>query len=314
MKTRRRRPLQAEAENFWPSFTDMISTIAIILFFLMFLMYISNIITGRNLEFLQKQLDDSQKQLEASKLEISQAENDLRLLNVELEKTMAEVEEGKRELALSTEEIERQEQIIANSNQELGDLREKLQGIAILRLDVLSAVKGSIEDVLGETNQAGEPLVTISDNGNIIINEGLVFNRYSYSIKDEGKALLDELAVAFEEVLSDPDVRNSIDAINIQGHTDDRGTGNSNRELGSQRATAVVNYLMTSNPELEASYASYFLASSYSEYRPVNDGTTEADYAENRRIEISIILKDAEVQNIIDDYLKETLEEFNTGN
>ncbi len=310
MKTRKRRDIHTESENFWPSFTDMISTIAIILFFLMFLMYINNIIAGKDLEFLRKELDDSQRRLEASKLEISQAENNLRLLKIELEETMAEVEAGQIALRLSSEEIERQKEIIASSNQELGDLRQKLQGIAILRLDVLNSVKTSIEEVLGRTNQAGEPLVTISDNGNIVINEGVLFDRYSYTIKSDGTGLLDQLALAFEKVLDNEEIRSSIDAVNIQGHTDDRGTGNSNRELGARRATSVVNYLMSSNPALENEYADYFLASSYSEYRPAVSGTTEAAYAENRRIEIGIILKDSHVQDIINEYLLESIESF----
>ncbi|MBE0449376.1 MAG: OmpA family protein [Clostridia bacterium] len=310
MKTRKRRDIHSEPENFWPSFTDMISTIAIILFFLMFLMYINNIIAGKNLEFLRKELDDSQKQLEASKLEISQAENNLRLLKIELDQTMAEVEAGQIALTLSSEEIDRQREIIASSNQELGDLRQKLQGIAILRLDVLTAVKDSIEDVLGKTNQAGEALVSISDNGNIVINESLLFDRYSYAVKSEGRSLLDQLAEAFEIVLANPEIRESIDAINIQGHTDDRGTGNSNRELGTRRATAVVNYLMSSNPSLETDYADYFLASSYSEFRPVVTGTSEEAYAQNRRIEISIILRDTHVQDVINEYLLDSIKSF----
>lgn len=307
---RRKSRLQPELENYWPSFTDMISTIAIILFFLMFLMYINNIITGKDLEFLRKELDDSQRQLEASQLEISQAENNLRLIRNELEQTMAELEIGRIELTLSNEEIEKQREIIASSNEELGNLRQKLRGVALLRLDVLTAVKSSIEDVLGQTNTQGEPLVAIGDNGNIVINEGLVFDRNMYVIKEDGKALLDQLAIAFEQVLRDPNVRANIDAINVQGHTDDRGTGVSNRELGSRRANSVVNYMFSSNTALEREFSEYFLASSFSEYRPVALGQTEEAYAQNRRIEISIILKDSEIQNVIDAYLSDSLKRF----
>ena len=136
MKRRSRKQNHVEVENFWPSFTDMISTIAIILFFIVFLMYLNNIIAGKNLEFLRKELDDSQKQLESSQLEISQAEQNLRLLKMDLERTMAEVKEGQMELTLSNQMIDEQKAIIANSNEELGDLRQKLQGIALIRLDV----------------------------------------------------------------------------------------------------------------------------------------------------------------------------------
>ena len=309
MKKRSRKYRSVEEnENFWPAFTDMISTIALILFFLMMIAYVNNIVSGKNLEYARKQLEDTQKRLEVSKLEISKAEDQLRLLKNDLEKTAAEVKKGEIELKLSQEEIENQKEIIANSNQELGELRAKLKGIALLRLNVLNKVKTSIEENLGEKNTKGEELVTIGDNGNIIINEGLVFDYGKSEIKDEGKPLLDKLAESFEKVLNDDDARKNIDAINIQGHADIRGSSDMNRDLSTRRASAVVNYLMKSNPNLEKKFGKYFLASGYSEFRPLVDEKNEAAYSKNRRIEISVILKDSNVQDVISDYLSESKE------
>ncbi len=76
--------------DFWPSFTDVMSTIAIILFFLMLLAYVQNIITGKNLEFARKEVSDTKNMLDAYKVEISQAEDRLRLLQDEVAKTQAE--------------------------------------------------------------------------------------------------------------------------------------------------------------------------------------------------------------------------------
>ena len=306
---RRRRSTQQE-ENFWPSFTDIISTIALILFFLMLIAYINNIISGKNLEFAKKQLIDTQLQLEESQVEISQAEDLLRLLEDDLDKTMAELEIGEISLKLSEVQIDEQRKIIADSNQELGMLRSRLRGIALIRLELLSDVKESIEQNLGTTTVGGEDLVRIADNGNIVINESLVFEYDSYNIKPEGKTLLDKLAVAFESVLDDEETRESIDAISIQGHTDERGSAEYNRELSSKRAYTVVNYLLNSNTDLESKYGSYFAASAYSEFRPIEEGTTEAAYSQNRRIEISVILKDSNVQNIIEDYLNGSMTIF----
>lgn len=297
-------------DNFWPAFTDMISTIALILFFLMLLAYIQNIVTGKNLEYAKKQLIDTQDRLEESNVEISRAEKKLRLLKDDLDEVLAEVEEGEIALKLSEQQIEEQREIIADSNRELGELRSKLQGIAVLRLDVLSKVKSSIETELGATNQSGEELVSIADNGNIVINEGLVFDYNKYDIKPEGQRILSQLAEAFENVLDDPDTRINIDAVSIQGHTDDRGSAEYNRDLSSKRASAVVNYMMGVNPVLESKYGEYFTASAYSEFRPIASGTTEAARAQNRRIEISVILRDANIQNVIEEYLEDSLDPF----
>lgn len=312
MKSRRKTSFSTidEGENFWPAFTDMISTIALILFFMMLIAYINNIVTGKNLEYARKQLQDTELSLEESRAEISKAEKNLRLLKDDLDETMAEVEEGKLALRLSQDEIDEQKDIIAESNKELGNLRSKLQGIAVLRLDVLQKVKVSIEGSLGDTSTSGDALVTIADNGNIVINEGLVFDLDSFQVKPEGRDLLAKLADAFETVLDDKEVRDSIDAIAIQGHTDERGTAEYNRDLSSKRASSVVNYMLQANGQLESKYGRYFASAGYSEFRPIDVGTSEAAYSKNRRIEISIILKDSHVQNVIDEYLADTVKLF----
>lgn len=299
---------KGEPGNFWPSFTDVMSTITMVLFFLMLLAYIQNIITGKNLEFSRKELSDKQKMLDAYQLQISQAEDKLRLLQEEVDKTQAEVRKGQLELKISEEKIEKQKEIIAESNRELGNLRARLRSIAVLRVDILQKVKRSIESELGETNEKGETLVSIGENANIIINESLVFDYDSYYIKPEGKTLLKQFAIAFEKILDDPDVRENIDAITVEGHSDDRGSADYNRELSSKRAYTVVNYLMASNPALEEKYGSYFASSGYSEFRPIASGSSEESRRKNRRIEISINIKDSNVQDIISEYLK------NSGN
>lgn len=297
----RKRNFRGEAveENFWPAFTDMISTIALILFFLILLAYIQQIIVGRDLEAARREIDESN-------VELARAEKELRLMEDELDETMAEVEEGEIMLKVSEEQIEEQKKIIAASNQELGNLRAKLKGIALLRLDVLSKVKDAIETEIGSTNEEGQEMVLIASNGNIVINESLVFDYNSATIKEDGKRLIAKLADSFESVLNDSDVRANIDAVTIQGHADARGSDSYNRELSSKRAAAVVNYMMSSNSTLEQRYGAYFAATGFSEHRPLVEGTTEEAYQQNRRIEISLVLKDSNIQDVIDQYLEDT--------
>jgi chemotaxis protein MotB len=300
MKTRRRNFQEAiPEENFWPSFTDLISTIALILFFLILLAYIQQIIVGRDLEAARREIDESN-------VELAKSEKQLELLQDDLERTMAEVEEGQTQLKLSERELEEQKEIIASSNLELGQLRAKLQGIALLRLDVLAKVKVALEAEIGTTNDQGQEMVLIASNGNIIINESLVFDYNSATVKSDGKVLIAKLADVFENILDDANVRDNIDSVNIQGHADVRGGDSYNRELSSKRAAAVVNLMMDSNPNLLERYGRYFAATGFSENRPIVNGTTEADYEQNRRIEISLVLKDSNIQDVIDEYLEET--------
>jgi chemotaxis protein MotB len=285
---------EEEGENFWPSFTDLISTIALILFVLVLLAYIQNLISGKNLAYIRAQLDGTAKQLGNSRAQLATSEQRLKAL-------AAEIEAGQAQLKLSEAKVAAQETAIADSNLQLDALRSRLRGIALLRLDVLDNVKKSLEAQL----KGGKgPALTVAENGNIVLNENLVFEFNSYTIKREGKPLLQSLAGTFGRVLADPAVRANIDVILVQGHTDERGSDAYNRELSAKRANTVLDFMMDADKALAKDYAAFFASSAYSKSRPVNTAHNEQAYEQNRRIEISIVLKDASVRGLIDDYMK----------
>jgi chemotaxis protein MotB len=297
MRHRRRQLLtDDDSENFWPSFTDLISTVALILFVLVLLAYVQNLVAGKNLEAVKADLARTLERLRGSQQQITSSEKKLRLL-------AAEIEAGQARLALSEERVAQQEQVINQSNLELGELRTRLTGIAVLRLDLLKKVKQSIETQLGSSSSGSTPQVSIAENGNIVIDESLLFEYDSHNVKRDGRPFLDRLASAFAHVLEDPNVRESIDVVLVQGHTDERGSTAYNRELSAKRANAVLNYMFEADKTLEQSYGSYFASSAYSEFRPINPDKSEAGYQANRRIEISVVLRDASVRRVIDEYL-----------
>lgn len=318
MRARQRLRTNGTEENFWPSFTDMISTIAIILFFLILIIFIKNIIVANDLTATITQLNDEQEklnllnqELDDRVAEISEKEENLMLLQDEAEQLKLEVEKGQIALTLSEQQIVDQQKIIANSNQELGEMRTRINDIATIRLDILREVKDAMETELDNTELAGvEDLLTFADNGNIIINNTLLFEFNSSNIGEDGQAVLTELANVFESVLSRHEVRKYIDAIQIEGHTDQEGEEEYNRDLSARRAISVVNYLLDedTNDTLGVLYEQYFVASAYSETRPLEYAQSDA---ENRRIEISIILRDSSIQDIIDEYLEDTSEMLN---
>jgi len=305
----------SDGENFWPSFTDMISTIAIILFFLILIIFIKNIILAKDFSAAQHKLIAAEKALleKADKVavlnaEISESETNLMLLEEEAEALKLEVEQGTIALTLSEAQIVDQQKLIAMSNQELGDMRTKLESVAVIRLTILDTVRKALEAELARSNIGTDgSQVLIGDNGNIILNNTLLFASNSSEIGADGQQLISELSHVFETILDDAAIRNYIDAIQIEGHTDKINTTQYNRRLSSKRAINVVNYLLQTNPNLERKYGAYFVASAFSEYRPLVTGDRPSDLAKNRRIEISIILKDSNIQQIIDAYLEDQI-------
>ena len=261
------------------------STLALILFVLVLLAYVRSLVNAKRAEAFRRQIDASEQQLHALR---------------------ADIAAGRAELDASRSKLKEQQAVIAETGRELDTVRSRLQGIAVLRVAVLNKLKQAIEAELGPTNDAGAELVTVGDNGNIVINESLVFEYGSYAIKKGAKPLLDTLARALGNVLADPDVRDNIDTILIQGHTDERGSAPYNWDLSAKRATAVLDYLFDANKSLADSYGSYFAASAYSKFRPLDRAGTEDAYRRNRRIEISVVPKDDNVRKVIDDYMQST--------
>jgi chemotaxis protein MotB len=282
VRTRRRLLSDHEGtREIWPAFTDVMSTMALIMFVLVLLAYVRNLI--------------AEKRLGASRQQITLAERQLRLVR-------AELDTGRAQLAVSQAKLGEQQALVAESNRQLGSLRGQLANLAVLRVSVLNKLKAAIETQLGRTG--GGEVATIGDNGDIAVNESLVFEYNSHAIKRQAKPVLDSLARALGNLLADDEVRGNVDTIVIQGHTDERGSAAFNWELSAKRATAVLDYLFQSNKTLADSYGGYFSASAYSKFRPVNPEKTEAAYQQNRRIEISVVPKDTELRKVVDAYLQ----------
>jgi chemotaxis protein MotB len=272
------------AREVWPSFTDVMSTMSLILFVLVLLAYVHNLVSARRLAALESQIAASEVQLATLR---------------------GEIQAGRAELDASRARLRDQQTVIADNNRQLDSLRSQLQSIAVLRVSVLNKLKQAIQAELGPTTDGGADLVSIGDNGNVVINESLVFEYGSYAIKKDARPVLETLARALGNVLADPSVRENVDTILIQGHTDERGSAPFNWDLSAKRATAVLEYLFQANPTLADSYGPYFSASAYSKFRPIDPSKTEAAYQRNRRIEIAVIPKDENVRKVIDDYVRD---------
>ena len=282
-------------QGFWPSYADMMSAVALILFFLMLISYIQNLITGNDLQNTQEVLVDTRNQ-------VSQAQLELDALGDELKRRQDEIDDYAIQISEQTETIAAQETLISDqqiylaaANDEILAMRNQMQTVAVLRLSILEQIKESIVEVMGDGSK-----VSIGDNGNIILSEGVFFDHGSAEIKAESETVLNELIDVFASFLANGENAKYVDSIVISGHTDSTGTAETNRILSSERANSVLNYmLMGKNGKLDR-YSSYFCAAGYGATRPVASNDTEAGMAANRRIEISMILKDDTVLDIVE--------------
>lgn len=125
-------------------------------------------------------------------------------------------------------------------------------------------------------------------NGKIYISlsQKLLFSKGSDVIDSQGKNALNKLADVLKE-------RADFDII-VEGHTDSDGNPDTNWDLSTKRATAVVKFLQQSgvNPE-------HLTASGRSFYEPIAENDSEDNKSKNRRTEIIISPKLDEIMQLI---------------
>ena len=88
------------------------------------------------------------------------------------------------QIVQQTEKLEAQQQLIGRqeayllaANDELTDMRNQMQTIAVLRLSILEQIRQSIVEVMGDASK-----VSIGDNGNIILSDSVLFDLGSADI------------------------------------------------------------------------------------------------------------------------------------
>ena len=105
--------------------------------------------------------------------------------------------------------------------------------------------------------------------------ERVYFDTDSDALNDDSKAALtDNVAILQEH----PDVK-----VQVQGHTDERGTTDYNLALGDRRANAVKDYLVESGIG-----PSRLTVVSYGEELPAATGGDERAWSQNRRAEFVV--------------------------
>ena len=109
---------------------------------------------------------------------------------------------------------------------------------------------------------------------------GVNFEPKSFDLTQESKQLLDEVVVTIN---ASPELQK----IEVQAHTDYKGSGEANLKLSEQRALSVKNYLVS-----QGVLEKRLIAKGYGESQPIADNKTEEGRAKNRRVELKVIKDD----------------------
>ena len=122
----------------------------------------------------------------------------------------------------------------------------------------------------------GKELVVITEE-QIVIKEQINFKTDSDEIK--GKISFEILDIVASILKSHPEIN-----VEIQGHTDNKGTREHNLDLSQRRAESVKKYLISKGIEEKR-----LVAKGYGPDVPIADNSTKKGRAKNRRVEFHVI-------------------------
>lgn len=129
---------------------------------------------------------------------------------------------------------------------------------------------GASGEVIIEEDVFGAAAPGTQEDLEINVGDRVFFGFDSSTLDNEARATLDRQAAW---LLQYPSIM-----VTIEGHTDERGTREYNLALGERRATAAKNYLVALGVDTNR-----MLTISYGEERPVDPGTDEEAFRQNRR-------------------------------
>jgi chemotaxis protein MotB len=217
----------------------------------------------RTIDQLNRQMESLRK---GSTAEIENLLEELHTIRLDLNQREDKLREAEKELEQRNARLIELQEVLAQKDQAVKDLREKV-----------------VRALTGFTN---EGLTVHEKNGKVYVSmdEKLLFKTGRWDVDPKGQQALRNLS----QLLAD----NNDISIMVEGHTDDvpmRGAGDvkDNWDLSVMRATAVTK-ILTQNPKLSPER---IISAGRSEYVPLVSETTSEARQMNRRTEIILTPK-----------------------
>ena len=117
--------------------------------------------------------------------------------------------------------------------------------------------------------------------------QGIEFETGKAVIKKQSYAILNQIAATF--------IANPTYKVEVQGHTDNVGKPEMNKELSEKRAQAVRKHLIDAGVP-----ATQLTAHGYGDEKPIADNDTKAGRAKNRRVEFNITFEEISYETVLE--------------
>ena len=323
--------------NFWISYADLMAGLLFVFILLIGAIVTKSIILKHHLLSSENNLEKKKSALQLKSDEIqdlkamlfqkntqlSSFSNKIVILQSVINDTNASLLEKEKNLEdyqgkvlVLSNELNAKQQAVALKDEELLKLLNTM-GEKETRYDRLVAQMQKTKDkiknltgirikVIGELKRIlGKKIKIDPKNGSLRFSSNILFDKGQSVLKDDSKQQLKKVFIEYVGALmGNKDIKNHIDKIIIEGHTDSDGGFLYNLELSQKRAYEVMNYLLSLNFVKQHNIKPLMIASGRSYLDPIYNKDGKEDKDASRRIEIKFSLKNQnamkEIERILD--------------
>lgn len=173
--------------------------------------------------------------------------------------------------------------------------KAKIKSLTGIKIKVIAELKQSL----------GKNVEIDPHSGSLRLNSNILFDKNSATLKEASKKELKKVFINYIGALtSNRNIKEHLERIVIEGHTDSDGGYLLNLNLSQKRAYAVMNYLLTLEFTKHNKIKPLLVASGRSYLDPVYDKNGKENKYKSRRIEIKFSLKNddsmSEIERILD--------------
>lgn len=246
------------------------------------------------LQLTDKEIENLKKLLLDTELARDEVKGELVASQMELGTTTNTIKLKEGELALLSAKLLESTASHQKLVEDLNITKARIKNLTGIRIKVVQELKDKL----------GKKINIDPNSGAIRLPSAVLFAVGSYEIKPEAKKQLKEtLEPYFAVLLGDKNIKDNIDRIIIEGHTDSDGSYMNNLDLSQKRALSVMTFIYSWDEKRNPLLQTYLSANgrSYSD-RIFKNGVEDKEAS--RRIEIKFSLSNKKAIEEIETFLQ----------
>lgn len=245
---------------------------------------------------LQNVINDVNASLLEKERELKDYEGKVLVLSNELTDTKSKVALRDEQIVKLLNELGEKETRYDRLVADLRKTKKRIKSLTGIRIKVIAELKKAL----------GNKIEIDPKTGSMRFSASILFDKAKAKLKPGAKEELKKVFLKYvKALLNNPDIKEHLDKIIIEGHTDSDGGFLYNLQLSQKRAYEVMNYLLTLDFVKKHNLKKIMIASGRSYLDPILDKNGLEDKEKSRRIEIKFTLKNRDAMKEIEKILDE---------